>query len=328
MDFEKVCMLFSMQEPYYGILLSSMEHIESKKIDTLCMARSNNVFKLYYNKEFFNRFDVDTQIELIRHEVLHNAFNHFCIWSDEEKKNATPQMTHLMQIAADLDVNCYLKRQNMQKEAGGVFCEDLGFEKNQGAREYLRLLVQKFQNQNQQQQAQNPQKPCNGGKGNGTGKNKKQKQNKNNQENQNQGDADDGQNYSSGNNMPSEEELKSELPALDDHSQWPDMDENEAEQLTQAIEDLLVFAAEEVEKSRGTIPGEIAGKIKLLREKKKPKPVADWKRYFRRYLGNEFTEKQAQKKIAYPCRYRYLRFCIHARISGVLRAARHSEKHC
>ena len=97
-----------------------------------------------------------------------------------------------------------------------------------------------------------------------------------------------------------DEELKEYAEqSFDDHTMWPDdMDEDEAETLKQAIDDLLVFAAEEVEKGCGTIPGEMVGRIKLIRDKKKPKPVADWKKYFRRYIGNEFSDqiKKSRKR--------------------------------
>ena len=66
----------------------------------------------------------------------------------------------------------------------------------------------------------------------------------------------------------------------------------------QAIDDLCVFAAEEVEKSCGKIPAEMVGRITAIREKKKPRPVTDWKKHFRRYIGNEFSDqiKKSRKR--------------------------------
>ena len=81
MEFEKIVMLFTIQEPYYGILLSSMDRIPTDKIPTLGIARSGNVFKLFYNPNFVNQFDVNTVTQLLKHEVLHVAFNHFSIAS-------------------------------------------------------------------------------------------------------------------------------------------------------------------------------------------------------------------------------------------------------
>ena len=87
--------------------------------------------------------------------------------------------------------------------------------------------------------------------------------------------------------------------SFDDHSMWPDnMTEEDKENLNQVIDDMLVFAAEEVEKGCGKIPGEMVGKITDIRNRKKPKPVTDWKKYFRRYIGNEFSDviKKSRKR--------------------------------
>lgn len=84
---------------------------------------------------------------------------------------------------------------------------------------------------------------------------------------------------------------------FDDHSIWPDdLTEEEVENMKQAIDDLCEFAAEEVEKGCGSLPGEMVGRIKMIRDKKKPKPIADWKRYFRRYIGNEYSDQIRKSK--------------------------------
>lgn len=270
MSFEKIVMLFTMQEPYYGILLSSMERIETKQIPTLGVTRRGNVFKLMYNPDFVGQFNVDTVMQLLKHEVLHVAFNHFSIWNGEDKSDSD-EMAFVRNTACDLEINCYLDRSKIQKEAGGVFAEDMGFDKNLGSREYFKLLTKP---QEQKAKADVPEQPCNGGQGGG---------------------------LASPNSSPSQctqkeaEQAKENIekngkPSFDDHSMWSEIDSDAAETLSQVIEDMLVFAAEEVEKGRGTIPGELAGRINVIRNKKKPKPVADWKRYFRRYLGNEFSE--------------------------------------
>jgi len=293
MDFEKICMLFTMEEPYYGIILSSMERVATQKIETLGVTRSGNVFRLYYNPDFVNRFNTDTVLELIRHEVLHICLNHFTIW-DGEDEHDTPEMHKLRNIAADLEVNSYLKKQRMQKEVGALWAEDFGWDKMLGTREYLRLILNNQpKTQSQQANAQSPSQPCNGGQG--SGQQQKQSQPQQNQNQNSQQNAQPSTPDNSNQGVQPQQQVSKEyadsFTQFDDHSQWPDtMDENEAEQIKQTIEDMMVFAAEEVEKAHGDIPGELAGKIKMLREKKRPKPVADWKRYFRRYLGNEFSE--------------------------------------
>ena len=303
MDLEKIGMIFTGQEPYYGILFSSMDRIPTKKIDTIGVGRSGNVFKLYYNPDFVGKFDIDTTLQLLKHEMLHVAFNSFAIW-DGVDKNDPPEIHKLRNVAADLEINGYLDRSKVQKEAGGMWCEDFGWPKYEGTREYFRKLLQMAtpKPQQQQAQAQNPQQPCNGGQG-GQQQQQSQPQNKNNQNPSSNGgssasgsngtDEQEGQGGSQSSNDSDPQvskEFVDSLSSFDDHSQWPDdISDAEMEQLKQVIDDMLVFAAEEVEKGRGTIPGELVGKLTELR-KKRPKPITDWKRHFRRYLGNEFSE--------------------------------------
>lgn len=76
---------------------------------------------------------------------------------------------------------------------------------------------------------------------------------------------------------------------FDNHEDWPSGDDSDT--AVQIVEDMLIQAAEEVEKNgHGTIPNELRSKVADIRNRRKPKPVADWKRYVRRYLGNEFSE--------------------------------------
>lgn len=311
MDFEKICMMFTMQEPYYGILLSSMVRtpIRDRNImPTLGVTRTGNQFKLGYNPDFIEKLSVDTAIELCKHECLHVAFNHFALWDTPPSSKEEHQLRN---IAEDLEINGYLDRSKIDKMAGGVFAEDYGWPTKLGTREYYKRLKQMAQ---QQAQAKQPNKPCNGGQGGQSGQQQNNQQtqnqvnqnNQNNQGNQNSQNNQNNQQQSSGgqqntpqNGQPQNspgngssgvtQEFLNQFNRFDDHSKWPDgVDKAELEQLEQVVNELLDFAAQEVEKAHGTIPGELVGKIQQIR--KKPKPAADWKRFFRRYLGNEFSE--------------------------------------
>jgi len=309
MDFEKICMMFTMQEPYYGILLSAMRRLPVKPSEcpTMGVARSGNVFKLGYNPDFVNKLDIDTTLEICKHEILHVAFNQLTMWGDEE---VSEEEHRLRNIAMDMEVNCYLDI-NKMKGVNPVLPEKFGFDRKLGAREYYRKLVELAQQKQQQSQAKQPTQPCNGGQG---GEDDQQQQNGQSGQNQNQtnnntgssspssaspdGNNEEQQNNQQGGNGNSQhitndtiDQMMSGTDEFDDHSNWPDdMTQEEQELIQQQIEDMLVFAADEVEKACGDIPGEMIGKINILRNKKKPKPVADWKRYMRRYMGNEFSE--------------------------------------
>lgn len=282
-------MLFTGQEPFYGILLSSMDRVPTNAIDTLGVTRSGNVFKLYYNPTFLAQFDIDTTLQLLKHEVLHVAFNHFTIW-DGADKNDDEHMHTLRNIAADLEVNCYLDRSKMQVK--GMFAEDFGFEKCLGTREYFHLLYHPLPSDIKTVPGQMEMQSKDNGQNNsapGTQPNSQQQnQTKGQPQEQQQGQ---GQAPVSGTDKQNSSSAKHDVQTLDNHDLWPkDMSDAEVEQLQQVVDDLLVMAADEVEKSCGTVPRELKGKIECIRKQKKTKPVADWRRYMHRYLGNEFTE--------------------------------------
>ncbi|MBQ3949782.1 MAG: hypothetical protein II661_04830, partial [Bacteroidales bacterium] len=307
MDFEKICMIFTMQEPFYGILLSAMERVPKPSVGTIGVGRSGNVFKLYYNPDFISKLSVDATLVVLKHEVLHCAFNHFTIWEDND---VPPSVKEMRNIAADMEVNSYLDISKLN-DIHPVLAKDFGWENKLGTREYysrLEALCQPLQ----QMAAQMPTMPCNGGQNGQSSQSNgakpqqsKEKENKkeNNagsqgqqsQQNNNTSEGTSGDKQQDDNN-PLPEEYRGKFQQIDTHDEWPDSAEATTDNIQQVIDDLLDFAAAEVEKACGTIPGEMVGRIEKIR--KKPKPVADWKRFFRRYLGNEFTEfiKKSKKR--------------------------------
>lgn len=237
-------MMFAMQEPFYGILLSAMDRIPDPRVQTMGVGMSGNAIKLYYNPDFTNNIPEAVCLEALKHETLHVAFNHFTLWDTKADSEAEHRKRN---IAEDLEVNCYVKKENLFNEyIKAYFPEDKGFNRELGSREYYKLLpdvnTQDFQLKFGISIGGN-------GKGKGTGD-----------------------------------------MQFDDHSMWPDdMSDAEKAVIEQAIEDIVVQAAEICEKSCGSIPGEMKMRIDAIRNRK-IKPAADWKRYVRRYIGNEFTE--------------------------------------
>lgn len=312
MDFEKVCTIFTMQEPYYGILLSAMDRFPTTKIDTMGVCRSGNVFRLGYNPDYVADKDLPTLLCCLKHEAIHVAFNVFTMFSTEP---SCPAEQQLRNMAADMEANSYIDW-SQARGVSPVFARDFGWDNCLGTIEYFNRLNQTNQQQQQQQQkanAKNPQQPCNGGRGGQGGSRSRNNNQQNqqgpqrNQQNQNncpddeEGDEiDNPQPQNQQNDMQLSPQMQQEADkSFDDHSMWPkDMTEEQMEDLKQAIDDLCDFAAEEVEKGCGNVPGEMVGRIKLIRDKKKPKPVADWKKYFRRYIGNEFSDqiKKSRKR--------------------------------
>lgn len=320
MDFDKAALVFTMQEPFYGIILSSMNRVPTDKVDTLAVTRKGNVFRLYYNPEFTDKMQLDTLLQLIKHEMLHICLHHFSVWGDPDGFKPDEDEQHLRNIAADLEANCYVDLSKVH-DIQLVTCEYYSLEKQLGAREYRRIILDDMQ----QQQAQgSPQKPCNGGQSSQQQQNSRpdsgnQQQNQNQQPKQsaqgNQGDS-QSQAQQSGDDQSSQNDMQSaasgssapsmlggfknydgkfsQAETFDDHSMWPQMSDSEMEDMEQAVDELMSFAADEVEKGQGYVPGELKGRIEKLR--KKPRPVCNWKKYLRRYLGNEFTEDIRKSK--------------------------------
>lgn len=280
MDFEKVCTIFSMQEPYYGILLSAMDRYPTKDVKTLGVRRSGNVFRLGYNPDFVADKDLPTMLVLLKHEAIHVAFNVFSMFDTEPENDAEQTIRN---IAADMEANSYIDFSNV-KGIHPMLAGDFGWDNCLGTIEYHRRLSQMLPPQQQPQpqsaNAKSPQMPCNGGQG-GNG-------NHSDQDSDQQGEP------------QLSDELQQEVDkSFDDHSGWPKgMSQEQMEDLKQSIDDLCVFAAEEVENGCGKLPGEMVGRIKAIREKKKPRPVTDWKKHFRRYIGNEFSDqiKKSRKR--------------------------------
>ena len=69
MDFDRICTIFTLQEPYYGILLSAMDRFPTNKIPTMGVCRSGNVFRLAYNPNFIANKDLNTMMAYLKHEV-------------------------------------------------------------------------------------------------------------------------------------------------------------------------------------------------------------------------------------------------------------------
>lgn len=256
MDFEKVCMMFTMQEPFYGILLSSALRVPTNQIDTMAVGMSGNVFKLYYNPEFVEKLSVNTLLAAIGHEMRHVAFCHFTIFNGTPEDEGERKRRN---IACDLEVNSYIDKPLLYNdEFKALFPDQFGYKPELGSREYYRLIGP---------QDMDKIEFTSGGCGDGN-------------------DGSDGKNGKGYSRLS-----KGKVGRfLDDHSMWPSgLTETEKDMIEQAVEDIVVQAAEIVEKTCGSIPGEMKIRLDAIRNRK-IKPAADWKRYVRRYLGKEFSE--------------------------------------
>lgn len=253
MEIEKAFKKLLIKDPFYGLFCLSLPKVITKDIPTLCVERKGITCQLNINPDFWGQFNDDEQIALLEHELSHIALQHMLLvdsFSDHKAFN----------IAADAEVNSYIE--NLPK--GAVRASDIeiatGIHLGNGAgtKTYYEALMKLAQ---QNGTNQDPNQPCNGGQG-----------------------GEDDSKESEGNDQYPDE--LSKFAKLDEHSSWKGFD-NLPDATKQLIENningTLKRTAEEIQKSRGTIPGGLQSIIsKLL---KKNPPIFDWKAYFRRMLG-------------------------------------------
>lgn len=320
-SFEKICKIFLIEEPFYGIVLASLRKEENRRIPTMGVAQDGNTFMLAYNPDFIRNLSDDTVIQLLKHEMEHICFDHCFMGKETGYENEDPR---LFNIACDLECNSYLDRSKMDKAAGGCWAEDFGWSRNQGTITYYKLL--KTKQQQQQQKNQNPAKPCNGGQG---GQPQPQSQQQQQDDDDNNGANGDGSDNPSEDNDKNQQQNgrgqgQNRRESHDDpnmtgtHDLWPDMSKEQMERMVRQIESVMVEAAEEVEKDYGTdkIPDSLQMKINKL--KKKPKPVADWRKYCRRFISNEYSYLTKKSRRRESTRFPDMAGSRHQRMSHIL----------
>lgn len=317
-SFEKLCKVFLIEEPFYGIVLASLRKEENNRIPTMGVAQDGNTFMLAYNPDFIQGLSDDTVIQLLKHEMEHICFDHCFMGKETGYDDENPR---LFNIACDLECNSYLDRSRMDKEAGGCWAEDFGWQRSQGSIAYYKLL--KAKQDQQQQQAQAPSQPCNGGQ------QQQQQQQQSSDENDQQDDGSDAssgrpsqddasQNSQQGGSGANKKESHDDPSMTGTHDLWPKVSREQMERMVRQIESVLVEAAEEVEKDYGAdkIPDALTMKIRKLR--KKPKPVADWRRYCRRFMSNEYSYLTRKSRRRESRRFEGMAGTRHQRLSHIL----------
>lgn len=300
MEVEKALKRLLIKNPFYGLFCLSLPKEVTRKVPTLCVTRNGISCQLNINPDFWAEHTDDEQLALLQHELGHIALQHMFI-SDSF---ADPK---IFNISADAEVNSYIE--NLPKD--GVTADWIGkkigkhLDNGLGTKKYYEE-IQDFLRQ-QQQNAQNPQMPCNGGKGGNSPQNSPQSSSSSSQAPQDNPQQEDKPQEKEQNPPSSPQEKPQEQPQredeqprksqypdefndadiMDDHSTWDDfkdMPEATQQLVKNNINSILKSTAEQVEKMRGTIPGNLVGIIEKLREKKPE--VFNWKAYFRRLLGS------------------------------------------
>lgn len=254
----KTCKDLMLEEPFYGLFLIMLNKQWSKQLDTAGVTLQGINYKLMINEEFWKDLAVEHRKGLLKHELLHIAFFHLTDYSDLLDKK-------LANIAMDLEINQYIREDILPP--GGMTLElfpELKLDKKAGTRYYYEKLQEGAQ------------------KGNCPNLNKMLEADGNGQcvvQVQVKGDG----------------TIEVKLP---DHSQWGEGEPDEATKklVENQTKHILNEIKEQIQKSRGTIPGEMESILERINTVEEPK--FDWRGYLRRFAGGSvkvYTKKTRRK---------------------------------
>ena len=239
-----------LKEPFYGLLLMSLNKVWTKKVPTAAVTLKGINYELLINPDFWESLPMQQKIGIIKHELLHIGFFHLVNF----KKYANKK---ILNIAMDLEINQYIERDWLPE--GACFLDkfpDLNLEERAGTRYYYDKLMQEVDSITQciQEAIDNGESSC---------------------------------------TLPNGQEI--EIP---DHK-WDhieEMDEATQKLVESQTGHIVKQVADQVEKSRGTVPGEFEEILKKLNTIEPPK--FDWKGYMRRFAGKSvktYTKKSRRK---------------------------------
>lgn len=323
MDVEKCFKRLLIKNPFYGLFCLSLPKEITRKVSTLAVSKNGINCQLNINPDFWEILSDDEQLALLQHELSHIALQHmfisesfadqklFNISADAEvnsyienlPKDACTAKWIGEQIGKQLENGLGTKKyyeeiqnfmnkqqkanaQNPQKPCNGgqggsssqnQQSNSQGSQSNSSPSE---ASSDESQEDNEQKENQTPPSPSQEEKQ----ESDNQSPEKDNSQNENKEQQERGNDEEQENPYP--DEFKASK-AYDSHDTWKDFkDVPEATQqlMQNTINNIIKATAEQVEKMRGTIPGELSEIIEKLREKKPE--VFNWKAYFRRMLGS------------------------------------------
>jgi len=254
-----------LKEPFYGLFLIMLNKQWSKKVPTAGVSRQGINYQLYLNEDFWNKLTSMQHMGLLKHELLHIAFFHITDYEHLSNKE-------MANIAMDIEINQYIDSDFLPP--GPMLPEvfpELNLEPKKGTKYYYDKLMQGAKDGN----CPNLNAVLEGlngeGDGEGDGKTIKIRPGKNGQ-------------------------MEVQLP---DHSSWEefdDLDEATKKLIKTQTEHIIKEVADQVTKSRGHVPGEMAELIERISKLEPPK--FNWRGYLRRFVGGSiktFTKMALSK---------------------------------
>jgi len=249
-----------LKEAFYGLFLIMLNKQWSTKVPTAGVSRLGINYQLYLNEEFWDKLTPDQRIGLLKHEILHIAFFHVTDYDHLSDKM-------IANIAMDIEINQYID--SIFLPPGPQLPEvypELNLELKKGTKYYYDKLIEAKENPGT---CPNLDKmiECNE-KGEGG--------------------------ITVSINGQGEVEVK-----LPDHGTWEEfdnLDEATKKLIKTQTEHILKEVVDQVTKSRGVIPGEMAEIIDKISKLNPPK--FNWRAYVRRFVGGSvktFTKMSRQK---------------------------------
>lgn len=273
-----------LKEPFYGLFLIGLNKELNKSIPTACVTKDNINVKLVVNPEYYEKQDSNTRIAILKHELLHLAFQHLTMFSEFKNKR-------LLNVAADLEINQYISDEMKGETWEGLDIKNGEFKGvklplKAGTRVYYDLLQKELDEYEQN----------NGGSMSGQGQGQKSDSDS---DSDGQGQSNDQGQGGSGGGEESFAEWFNNGWGEDEHTLWEEFDKlSEAEKklIQKQVDHILKEVAEQTQRSRGTVPGELTEYIKKLFTKEEP--VIDWKQYLRRFgtRSAKIETKKTRKK--------------------------------
>lgn len=253
------------KEPFYGLFLIGLNKEINDSIGTACVAKDGINTKLVISSKFWETISDPCKVAVLKHELLHIAFKHLQMFDDYTDKE-------LLNTSADLEINQYIQDEYKDSTWDGLEITKapfaaLNLPERAGTRKYYELLQKEIE--------QNPG-----------------------------GDVDKFIQAMKAANCDGESrEITlgdgTKVTVKASHEFWKQfegMDDAEKKLMEKQIEYQLKDVAEQVQRSRGTVPGELKELIDSLFVKEEP--VIDWRAYLRRFNGmasKVYTKKTRRK---------------------------------
>ena len=139
----KVSKELMLKEPFYGLLILSLNKVWDKRVPTAGVSKNGVNFQLTINEDFWNSLSDNHKRGLLKHELLHIGFFHIqCQDEFQNKKVAN--------IAMDIEINQYIDPDDLPE--GGCTLEsfsEYNLPPKAGCREYYKLLMKAMEQEKQ-----------------------------------------------------------------------------------------------------------------------------------------------------------------------------------